>query len=147
MKFKTLKIGEAHKIGIAGLIRSAESDGLIMLQRSETPVAILVPLTFNGFMRFMENFVETAKEDLSNPNLPLEKREFLYAFKNLSNLFISQIGIPKNEEVEKIKVKEPETLPIFINEGLVKKPRMGIAKKHKKKSDEAETSSVGVQLG
>lgn len=83
---KSFSIGEAARKGIAGVVKAAEADGLVVLKRSEQPVAIVLPLTPVGYAKYIDKISGFIDADLSSKKIPDELLAMVYLIRGLQQM-------------------------------------------------------------
>jgi hypothetical protein len=66
----TYGITEANNRGISGVVKDSEENGLVMLKRNKIPVAMIVPLTVPGYVKYIQLLEKLMDIDMVNKNVP-----------------------------------------------------------------------------
>lgn len=74
----TYSISEAHKKSISSIVKEAEREGFVVLNRNDAPVAIVIPLQLVAHQNYIKKLSELIETDIKSDSVPEEYKSFAY---------------------------------------------------------------------
>ena len=88
-------ISQAARKGVAAIVKEAEKDGFVLLERSENPIAIVVPLSISGYSKFTEFLIDLDSKDLLEYGKDNKLYDFIYVMRKLNRLVEDTVSFDK----------------------------------------------------
>jgi hypothetical protein len=93
-------ISQAARKGVAAIVKEAEKDGFVLLERSENPIAIVVPLSISGYSKFAEFLVNLDLNELLEYGKDDKLQDFIYVMRKLTGIVKSKRRIKELSELD-----------------------------------------------